>query len=177
MRLLLTFMGFCMAAFVSAQTPPKSLRIQISYEKSGQFLEQAVEMIEAVNLVSARSTVSFQAGQSIKLLPGFQAQVGSVFTADIKPVATGGELALQLKAFPNPFAQSTMIDYYLPADGKVNLWITDSQGKIVGQLVRDENQPAGQHRIEWKPDSLNDGVYIPVIESNQQRAVIRIVKK
>ena len=178
MRFLLTLIGCCLSLLTLAQKIPQSVRIQISYEKAGQHLEQAVETIEAVNTIGTRSAVTYQAGQSISLLPGFEAKNGSVFAADIKPVNNASmEVSLQLKAYPNPFEQSTMIDYYLPADGKVNLWITDAQGKVVGQLVKDENQSAGMHKAEWKPNALNAGVYIPIIESNNQKAVSRLIKK
>lgn len=160
-----------------AQTTPQSLRIQLSYEKPGHHLEIAVKTIEAVNTISKDNSVTYQAGNSVTLLPGFQARTGSVFAAIIRPVSFEGEVALQLKAFPNPFEQSTTISYYLPNDGKVNLWVTDVQGKIIGQLVRDENQSAGQHSMEWSPASLSEGVYIPVLEANQKRAVSRIIKK
>ena len=160
-----------------AQETPQSLRIQLSYEKPGRQLEMAVRTIEAVNTVGRGSFVTYQAGNSVTLMPGFQAKTGSVFAAVIQPVATEKEIALQLKAFPNPFERSTTITYYLPNDGKVNLWVTDVQGKIIGQLVKDENQSAGQHSLEWNPASLTDGVYIPILEANQKRAVSRIIKR
>ncbi|GAB2520307.1 T9SS type A sorting domain-containing protein [Spirosoma aerophilum] len=178
MKLLLTLAGCCLSLAAVAQTLPQSLRIQLNYERSGRFLEQAVETIDAVSLVGATSRVNFEAGHSITLTPGFETQRGSLFTAEIKPVANSeSEVSLKLKAYPNPFEQSTTIDYYLPAAGKVNLWITDAQGKIVGQLVNDENQSAGRHKIEWQAGTLAEGIYIPIVESNQKKAVTRVVKK
>ncbi|WP_020601984.1 T9SS type A sorting domain-containing protein [Spirosoma spitsbergense] len=177
MRLLFLFMGCCLTLTCLAQQPQRTLRIQLSYENADQRLEQAVETIVATGRVGKTASVEYRAGQSVTMLPGFEAQQGSTFLAQIKAVQVNGEPSLQLAAFPNPFEQSTTINYYLPAEGKVNLWVTDAQGKVVGQLLRDENQSAGQHTMEWKPTSLSDGVYIPVIEVNQQRAVSRIVKK
>lgn len=165
-----------------AQSPKQHLRILITYEGAGQHLAQAVETIEAVNKISAATSVDYQAGRSVTLLPGFEAKTNSVFTAAIKPVFRGGtvatsEVPLKLTAFPNPFDQATTIEYYLPADGKVNLWVTDAQGKVIGQLVQDEQQSAGKHQIEWKPQSLASGVYIPIVEASQQRAASRLIKK
>ncbi|MGF7216833.1 hypothetical protein GGR92_003000 [Spirosoma lacussanchae] len=180
MRALLTFLLCCSSVWCLAQAPTQHLRIQISYDRGSQHLEQAVETIEAVNVVSPASSVDYQAGRSVTLLPGFEARQGSIFTAFIKPVtlsAGRSEFPLKLSAFPNPFDQVTTIEYYLPADGKVNLWVTDAQGKVVGKLLQDETQAAGQHRVEWKPASLSSGVYMPIVEANQQRAVSRIIKK
>lgn len=179
MRLLLVLLGCCITLISVGQTPQQSLRVQISYEKAGHYLEQAVTAIDAANIVSASTIVEYRAGGSITLLPGFEARTGSTFSANIKPVYIGkeGDTRLQLAAFPNPFEHSTTIDYYLPADGKVNLWITDTQGKIVGQLLQDENQSAGHHNVEWKPQFISSGVYISILEANQQKAASRIVKK
>lgn len=177
MRLILLFLSCCLSVYSLAQVPEQTLRIQISYQKPGQYLEQATETIEAVNIVSNAATVEYRAGRSVTLRPGFEAKAGSTFTATIRPVDGTGERPLQLAAFPNPFEHSTTIEYYLPASGTVNLSITDAQGKVVGYLVQGENQPAGRHQIDWKPGSITSGVYMPVIESNQQKAVSRLIKK
>ncbi|AQG81313.1 T9SS type A sorting domain-containing protein [Spirosoma montaniterrae] len=162
-----------------AQTPKQHLRIQLTYTGSGRHLEQSIETIEATSTVQPATDVAYQAGGSVTLLPGFEAKQGSTFSAFIKPVSlvATSEFPLQLSAFPNPFEQSTIIEYALPADGNVSLWVTDAQGKVVGQLVQNEVQSAGKHRIEWKPQSLATGVYIPIIETNQQRATSRLIKK
>lgn len=177
MRFLLLFVGCCLTLTCLAQQPQRALRIQLSYENSDQHLEQAVETIVATGTIGKTADVEYRAGQSVTMLPGFNAQSGSTFMAQIKDVQVNGEPSLQLAAFPNPFEQSTTIKYYLPASGKVTLWVTDAQGKVVGQLLREEEQSAGPHNMEWKPASLSDGIYIPIIEVNQQRAVSRIVKK
>lgn len=177
LSIFITLLGYCLSQSVEAQVLKPSLRIQISYQKPGQYLEQAIATIEAVNTVGGSATVEYRAGRSVMLQPGFEAKAGSTFTAHIAPVDANGERPLQLAAFPNPFEQTTTIEYYLPADGTVNLWITDAQGKVVGQLVQGENQPAGRHRIDWKSGAAMSGVYLPIIESNQQKAVSRLVKK
>lgn len=167
----------CSSLTAFGQAPKQALRIQISYQSPGQYLEQAIETIEAVNTVGRNATVEYRAGRSVTLQPGFEAKAGSTFTATIKAVDANGERPLQLAAFPNPFEQTTTIEYYLPASGTVNVWITDAQGTVVGKLVQGENQPAGRHQIDWKPGTVTSGVYIPVVEVNQQKAVSRLVKK
>ncbi len=182
-RIYTLIAGCLLTTTVALAQAPQTLRIQISYQGAGQHLEQAVETIEAVNVVHASATVDYQAGRSVTLLPGFEARNGSTFAAFIKPVSNapssvaGSEFPLRLSAYPNPFERTTTIEYDLPAGGSVNLWIIDAQGKIVGQLVQDEVQEAGRHRLEWTPESVGPGVYMPVIESNQKRAASRLVKK
>lgn len=177
MRLILLAIGCCLSFVSTAQSIQNRLTIKISYEKAGHYSERAIETIEASNLLIKNTDVEYRAGRSITMVPGFQAQHGSTFVAYIAPVVQNGEPTLQLAAFPNPFELSTTINYYLPADGKVNLWIIDPQGKVVAQLLRDESQSAGSHRLEWKPEAISSGMYIPIVEVNQQRVSSRLVKK
>lgn len=177
MRTIFTLIGCCLTLLSLAQAPKQALRIQISYEKAGQYLEQAVETIEATNTVGSVATVEYRAGRSITMLPGFEARTGGTFLANIKAVEGKDETPLQLTAFPNPFEQSTTIEYYLPASGKVNLWVTNAQGQVVGRLVQDEEMSAGRHQVEWKPNAIASGVYMPIVEANQQKAVSRLIKK
>ena len=177
MKIILTIAGICWSLVSLAQSPQQNLQIQISYEKAGRYEEQAIETIEAVNIVGMGTTVDYTAGQSVALLPGFEAKAGSVFTAEIKPVTGKREVSLQLKAFPNPFEESTTIQYTLPADGKVTVWVIDLQGKVVDQLLKGENQAAGEHKLEWKPKAVPVGVYNPIVEVDNQRVIGRLVKQ
>lgn len=171
---ILCLLPFAQSSF--AQSVKKQL-VVIGHYDSGSHSEQATETIEATNTINHLNQVDYKAGRSITLLSGFEAKTGSTFTAVIQPIDVRGELSLQVNTYPNPFDYSTKIDYYLPADGKVNLWVVDANGKIVGQLVKEENQYAGKHQVEWKPQNLDAGIYIPIIEANQQKATSRLIKK
>jgi xylan 1,4-beta-xylosidase len=50
--------------------------------------------------------------------------------------------------YPNPFKQTTTINYHLPANGKVTLKIFDKLGREIKKLV-DEYQSAGPQSAEW----------------------------
>lgn len=177
MRYLLTLLGCCISVLSLAQVPAKSLRIQISYEKEGRYLEQAVETIEAFNTIGIGSTVDYQAGRSVALLPGFVAKTGSIFTAVIKPVDSKSEISLNLKAYPNPFEQSITIDFTLPETGTINLLIVDEKGQIIEQLLENSLQAAGRHQVEWKPVTATTGVYVSVLKTERQTISNRLLKK
>jgi len=49
---------------------------------------------------------------------------------------------------PNPFNPRTRIDFGLPADGHVALYIYDVQGRLVHTLV-EAKMEAGYHHVEW----------------------------
>jgi len=62
-------------------------------------------------------------------------------------------------AYPNPFNPSTVIEYGLPATGRVRIMIYDILGHTVKALV-DEAQTAGWHSITWQ--GLDDsGAIVP----------------
>jgi uncharacterized protein YjdB len=71
---------------------------------------------------------------------------------------------------PNPFRESLTIDYNLPEDTHVNLVVYDLNGRIVKQLVN-EDQVEGSHRIVWDAlnsigGNLHNGIYLLKIESS-----------
>ncbi|PRY23269.1 putative secreted protein (Por secretion system target) [Spirosoma oryzae] len=177
MRALFTIIGCYLTLTAYSQTANQHVRIRLDYEKYGQYLQEATETVEAVNKVGKSVGVEYRAGKTVVLLPGFEAKTGSVFVANVRSVSANVEKGLELTAFPNPFEQITTISYYLPANGKVNLWIADSQGKLIHRLVDDQEQTAGKHEVKWDAGAMTSGVYLSVVESNQKRINSRIVKK
>jgi hypothetical protein len=91
MRLLFLFVGCCLTWTCLAQQPQRTLRIQLGYENAEQHLEQAVETIIATSKIGKVANVEYRAGQSVTMLPGFDAQKGSVFLAQVKDVQVNGE--------------------------------------------------------------------------------------
>lgn len=76
-----------------------------------------------------------------------------------------------LNNYPNPFSESTVINYQVKFQGKVVLKIYDISGQEIRTLVN-ENQSTGKHTIVW--DGTNDsgknvgsGIYFCKIKSNK----------
>jgi|Deesub1362B_J571_1020462.scaffolds.fasta_scaffold02822_7 hypothetical protein len=55
--------------------------------------------------------------------------------------------------YPNPFNPSTVIPFYLPERGLVELVVLNSSGQLVRRLIADELGP-GYHEVSW--DGLDD---------------------
>ena len=72
----------------------------------------------------------------------------------------------QLKNFPNPFTNSTTIQYHLPAEAKVTLVVYDLLGKQVATLVN-EIKPAGAHQVSFASGELPSGTYLCRFESGR----------
>ncbi|CAF4560594.1 unnamed protein product [Rotaria sp. Silwood1] len=60
--------------------------------------------------------------------------------------------------FPNPFNPSTTIIYSIKNSGKVNLKVYDSKGRIVSELVNN-NQTKGEYKVDFDASTLASGVY------------------
>ena len=67
-------------------------------------------------------------------------------------------LAFQLGNYPNPFNPTTVIQYQLPKDTRVNLEIYDILGREVATLVNGQ-QTAGYHEVEFDGSRFASGVY------------------
>jgi hypothetical protein len=130
-------------------------------------------------IVPDGAEVTYTAGTSITLKPGFQAQ--GIFTAridDCTPVAQTsvpseedamttidwripdeeiGELDMLL--FPNPTFGEVTTQYFLPEGGPVNLVLFDAQGRYVKSLMENWPQDAGRHQVQWQTNRLADGMY------------------
>lgn len=175
MRGLFIVIGCLLSYIASAQEVAQHRFIRLVYVPNRSYVEKAVKTIEAVNYVPSSSRVEYQAGQSVMLKPGFRAEAGSQFIAHIKSVK--GEEKLLLTTYPNPFERSTTIEYVLPEPGTVSLYVVDSQGRLVSKLLESNLMPAGRHHIDWVPETLLPGLYIPILEAGGRKAYSRTIKK
>ena len=53
-----------------------------------------------------------------------------------------------LKSYPNPFNNTTSIQYWLDFPSNINISVFNIRGQRVTTLVN-EPQPRGQHEVEW----------------------------
>jgi hypothetical protein len=60
--------------------------------------------------------------------------------------------------FPNPFNQSTVINYRCSRAGNVKIKIFDITGKEVAILVNEKHQP-GEYEIKWNADNNESGIF------------------
>ncbi|MGE5402851.1 MAG: alpha/beta hydrolase fold domain-containing protein [Ignavibacteriales bacterium] len=92
--------------------------------------------------------------------------VASFFDRNLKnAVIPGNSIAGMPKSvmlhqnYPNPFNPRTVISYYLPVPGQVNLSIFDTRGKEVARLVNRFERP-GNYSINFNPSpGTKSGIY------------------
>jgi hypothetical protein len=72
--------------------------------------------------------------------------------------------------FPNPFNQSTVIEFDLPQDSHVLLEVFNVRGQRVKTLA-DDQFTSGRYKIEWQIKSLSSGVYYYQLKTENDIAV------
>jgi phosphatidylserine/phosphatidylglycerophosphate/cardiolipin synthase-like enzyme len=82
-----------------------------------------------------------------------------VQVTDVEQIDLNAPRAVMLaQNFPNPFRNSTSIEYAIPVAQRVSLRMYDLQGREVQKLV-DQPQAAGRYRVDLSVKGLSSGVY------------------
>jgi hypothetical protein len=78
------------------------------------------------------------------------------------------------KLYPNPTADCTTIEYSLETPAEISIEVYDLFGNKVA-AVFNENQGGGAYKLLFKPDGLNNGVYLCKISVNEKSYTKRLV--
>jgi aminopeptidase N len=90
-------------------------------------------------------------------------------------IAGGGPLAFSLSQnYPNPFSDSTSVNFLLPQNDRITLALYDLSGRLV-RIIAEGDYPAGQHSLSIGSAGLSAGVYILEMKGRQQKATIQMV--
>ncbi|UII29588.1 T9SS type A sorting domain-containing protein [Fulvivirga ulvae] len=79
-----------------------------------------------------------------------------------------------LEVYPNPFEQITTFKFRLAQKGSVSLDIYSATGTHIAEVVNATFE-AGEHEVAFKRDALESGIYIYVLESEQNTLRKRLV--
>ncbi|MFK7904619.1 MAG: M43 family zinc metalloprotease [Chitinophagales bacterium] len=169
--------------------------IQYSNTNSLPSSTHVSEHIEAGNLgdngnveVQNGQNVGFKAGNYITLQPGFEVTFGGVFESLIEACNQNAKVTqlktvaeeLQLTSmdiFPNPFVNQIHINYNIATESRVNLYLLDINGKKIKQILEPQQQEKGTYTVDFEPCNLEVGMYICVLETNQSRTAVKVLKR
>jgi len=169
--------GFCVATDTTITGTPEDGPLRIA---------QTITTAGSV-VIDFTKNVTWQAGQTLTLSPGFHAQ--GTFSARIAdcqsflnespntprtslppireaPQATALPGDITIRIVPNPVQHETTIQYNLNTATRVNLSIYDLQGKEKVVLLRDALRRAGWQQERFIPAHLADGLYLVVLRTN-----------
>jgi len=97
--------------------------------------------------------------------------VGSVGVND-KPIPGQGSIDI----YPNPFSNEVNISFILTENAHTKLYIYNSEGERVKELINNE-LGKGEHQFIWNSNDLNPGVYIVSIISDDLCYSKKIIKR
>ena len=150
---------------------------------SGPYSYTTGQDIIAVNdILVPGIPVSYKAGRSIRLLPGFSVLAPTDFLATIEPCTGNGngqrmESGYTLNneqnalgnmdmdeivpsVYPNPFTQAATFEYSVMENNtSILLEVYNIQGQKVGTVVQEE-KPRGNHIATFEAGNLPEGMYL-----------------
>jgi serine protease AprX len=77
-------------------------------------------------------------------------------------------------AYPNPFAETTTIQFGLESDGFVTVDVLDIMGKKIRTLVSETRQ-SGRHEVQFDGSALPSGTYLYRINTNGKTSTMKMV--
>lgn len=159
--------------------------------------KQAATSLTANCIIPTNNNVTFKAGNSITLQPGFTVAAGATFLATIedctpnnlnnnnhsrnsKPISTLSNSmsppeAVSLSVHPNPFSYQTIIEYDLPSASPVQLIVSDMRGRQLKTLVKGIDREAGKHQVTLFADGMEGGVYLVSLRTKNGIKTSKIV--
>ena len=145
--------------------------------------------IFATQLIESTADVTFTAGTSINLQPGFKVQNGAIFHAFIgsctlpnfkqvetrnAPSTLVNQDKLQVQISPNPLQNDVNIQLYLPESSNVTSVITDLNGRTL-HVREDLDVRQGWQQIKFEVGNLPPGIYFSMVRANDQQVIQPIV--
>jgi len=79
-----------------------------------------------------------------------------------------------LTAYPNPFNNTTTLQYELKNEAHVSVEIFNTDGQLV-KTLEDDFQLQGVHRVVWNADNVASGVYVARVKTDQSVAKVRLI--
>ena len=153
--------------------------------------EVNISILSSGTVSNNSAMVTFQAGETIQLLPGFTAESNSDFLGKIISAPCNSsnlnsqhqnavsknqklnkkesdfQLIPQLSIFPNPSSSETNISYTLKEDSRVTINIFNINGKLVKRLISNQFKNQGIHQILFQTQALPDGIYSVILQTEK----------
>ncbi len=160
--------------------------------------QQASNTIITNGAVNVTGDITYQAGTSITLNPGFTANAGSTFTAkidvctnslvaedlELRQADTSIPISLTMRpqlveplVFPNPFSQSFSIEYELEVPSEVYIHVFDLRGRLIAESLNNPHQVAGFNTLTIPSANWIDGMYLVRIQVGDKVWTKRVVKQ
>jgi len=157
---------------------------------------KAATAITSASRVEMGTTI-FQAGDNILLLPGFYAATGIEFTAMVESTtcdeslnfrinnesivenqskSTFDDLSInELTVFPNPFSQTTKINFQISSAQNIRLAIYSIDGQLINNFHVGQ-MPAGNYTKVFDAKNYRPGMYFVVLQTRTSVLTKKIIR-
>ncbi|RLD57490.1 MAG: hypothetical protein DRJ05_09635 [Bacteroidetes bacterium] len=130
--------------------------------------------------VTETGDVTFKAGNSITLLPGFSVEEGGLFHAYISDEKNGAYKKSinkdELNNFPNPFGNLTTISFLVFSPGNVKLTVINPVGQTIETLFDENITDTGvSHEVKFYANGLSKGVYFYKLETADNTVIKKMI--
>ena len=137
--------------------------------------------------------VVMRAREHLVFKPGFSAEAGAAFTAQVADLCGPVELIMveepaqvppshirpasrnTLRVAPNPATSNLQASFTLSEEGPVRLTLINLQGQTVQRVFETARQTAGEYQMEIPLGQQRTGLYVLMLEQNGDRGVQRVV--
>jgi hypothetical protein len=107
--------------------------------------------------------------------PGYDPEEETFRANELEP-SEGSKFFHDLAVFPNPFQESTTVQFLFHGDQRVSITLMDILGREMMQIANAAEFSEGQHRIEIQTADLPTGIYLITLRAGDDVMVKRIVK-
>ncbi|MEM8525354.1 MAG: 3-coathanger stack domain-containing protein [Bacteroidota bacterium] len=149
-------------------------------------------IIESSAIVSLEANVDYFAEKEVLLLPGFETEDDSDFTAEIVEceVAENSEeevveersfeetafkKEVNLTTAPNPFTHFTNIQYQLPERSEAQLLLFTAQGQLARSILPAQTLEAGKYNASLNGSYLEAGLYFLILQTTTEKVIRKLV--
>lgn len=185
-----TTANYSNVASTGGNTPcPTTLNLTTPITANSQVF-QASNSISSTSQISGVGTnVTYSATSRIVLNQGFKVSAGSNFKGRISSCSANArqvnESSLQiqeekeeieLSAYPNPTSNGEVfIQYTLPEDGNVGITLANMTGLSIKDIVEYKFHKKGLYNVKVSVEDLKTGIYLYILQGNNNRITKRLV--
>ena len=90
-------------------------------------------------------------------------------------VKNTGDSKINIKTYPNPFSNSTTIEYELAKPGTANITIFNHLGQQI-ESISQRNPRSEKQQHVWDASGLPDGIYFVQVRAGQEMATRKVIK-
>ncbi|MEM9848487.1 MAG: Ig-like domain-containing protein, partial [Bacteroidota bacterium] len=141
-------------------------------EASGTYT--ATNSLETSGTVNVFNSATFQAGDVVRLNPGFWASDGSSFLAEIITTESCADATIEARStnlpskialYPNPANGFTTLSFELARAGFAAIELYNASGKYLKNVLSSNRLLAGKHQIELNTSNLETGLFYVILKT------------